>query len=251
MTKTTGRVALVTGASSGIGAATARLLADRGMRVVVNYLHSGQAAERVVAGIEAAGGKAMAVQADVRDAGAVDALIERVHGAWGGVDVLVHNALTPYAIKSFQDMTWDELGGKLDDEIRAAFVVTKAVLPTMTERGRGRLIYLGTGLSRQPRAGMIALGTAKAALTQFARYLAQELGPRGITVNVVEPGPVAETKISQVLDDEQRQRQVAATPLGRLALPHDVAEVVAFFASADNAFMTGTTAAVNGGMSMY
>jgi 3-oxoacyl-[acyl-carrier protein] reductase len=251
VTTATSGVALVTGASSGIGAATARLLADRGMHVVVNYLHSGQAAERVVAGIEAAGGKVMAVQADVRDAGAVDALIERVRGAWGGVDVLVHNALTPYAIKSFQDMTWDELGGKLDDEIRAAFVVTKAVLPTMTERGRGRLIYLGTGLSRQPRAGMIALGTAKAALTQFARYLAQELGPRGITVNVVEPGPVAETKISQVLDDEQRQRQVAATPLGRLALPRDVAEVVAFFAGADNAFMTGTTAAVNGGMSMY
>jgi 3-oxoacyl-[acyl-carrier protein] reductase len=98
---------------------------------------------------------------------------------------------------------------------------------------------------------MIALGTAKAALTQFARYLAQELGPQGITVNVVEPGPVAETKISQVLDDEQRNRQITATPLGRLAVPADVANVVAFYASDDNAFMTGTTAAVNGGMSMY
>jgi 3-oxoacyl-[acyl-carrier protein] reductase len=130
-------------------------------------------------------------------------------------------------------------------------VVTKAVLPTMTEQGWGRLIYLGTGLSRTPRAGMIALGTAKAALTQFARYIAQELGPQGITVNVVEPGPVAETKISQVLDDEQKQRQIAATPLGRLARPADVAHVVAFYAGEDNAFMTGTTAAVNGGMSMY
>jgi 3-oxoacyl-[acyl-carrier protein] reductase len=98
---------------------------------------------------------------------------------------------------------------------------------------------------------MIALGTAKAALTQFARYLAQELGPDGITVNVVEPGPVAETKISAVLDEGQTQRQVAATPLGRLARPADVAQAVAFYASEDNAFMTGTTAAVNGGMSMY
>lgn len=247
----TGRVALVTGSSSGIGAATARLLAERGMRVVVNYLHSEQAAGEVVAGIEAAGGEAMAVRADVRDAAAVQTMVERVGTAWGGVDVLVHNALTPYAIKPFQDMTWDELGGKLDDEMRAAFVVTKAVLPAMTEHGRGRLIYLGTGLSRQPRAGMIALGTAKAALTQFARYLAQELGPRGITVNVVEPGPVAETRISHVLDDEQKQRQVSATPLGRLALPSDVAHVVAFYASEDNAFMTGTTAAVNGGLAMY
>lgn len=241
------RVALVTGASSGIGAATARLLAARGMRVVVNYLHSTQAAEEVVRDIEAAGGQAMAVQADVRDAAAVASMLERVRG---GVDVLVHNALTPYAIKSFQDMTWEELGGKLDDELRAAFVVTKAVLPAMTDQGWGRLIYLGTGLSRRPRQDMIALGTAKAALTQFARYLALELGPRGITVNVVEPGPVAETRISHVLDEEQTRRQVAATPLGRLARPEDVARAVAFYAGEDNTFMTGTTAAVNGGMAM-
>jgi 3-oxoacyl-[acyl-carrier protein] reductase len=251
VTGASGRVALVTGSSSGIGAATARLLAARGMRVAVNYLHSGEAAEEVVADIETAGGQAMAVQADVREAAAVASMIERVRAAWGGVDVLVHNALTPYAIKPFQDMTWEELGRKLDDEMRAAFVVTKAVLPAMTEQGWGRLIYLSAGLSRQPRAGMIALGTAKAALVQFSRYLAQELGPRGITVNVVEPGPVADTKISHVLDEEQKQRQVAATPLGRLARPADVAQVVAFYASEDNAFMTGTTAAVNGGMSMY
>jgi 3-oxoacyl-[acyl-carrier protein] reductase len=251
VTGATGRVALVTGASSGIGAATARLLAARGMRVVVNYLHSGEAAEEVVASIEAAGGQAMVVQADVREAAAVETMAERVGAAWGGVDVLVHNALTPYAIKSFQDMTWEELGGKLDDEMRAAFVVTKAVLPAMTGQGWGRLIYLSAGLSRQPRAGMIALGTAKAALVQFARYLAQELGPTGITVNVVEPGPVTDTNISHVLNDEQKQRQVAATPLGRLARPEDVAQVIAFYASDDNAFMTGTTAAVNGGMAMY
>jgi 3-oxoacyl-[acyl-carrier protein] reductase len=252
MTGATSRVALVTGASSGIGAATAHLLAERGMRVVINYLHSREAAEQVVADIGAAGGAAIAVQADVREPAAVESMLERVRAAWGGgVDVLVHNALTPYAIKPFHDMTWAELGGKLDDEMRAAFTVTKAVLPAMTDRRWGRIIYLGTGLSRRPREGMIALGTAKAALTQFARYLAQELGPLGITVNVVEPGPVAETKISNVLDDEQKRRQVAATPLGRLALPGDVAQAVAFYAGEDNAFMTGTTAAVNGGMAMY
>jgi 3-oxoacyl-[acyl-carrier protein] reductase len=250
MTEATSRVALVTGASSGIGAATARLLATRGMRVVVNYLHSGQAAEEVVAGIAAAGGQAMAVQADARDTAAVGTMVERVAAAWGGVDVLVHNALTPYAIKPFQDMTWEELGGKLDDELHAAFVVTKAVLPAMTAQGWGRLIYLSAGPGRQPRVGMIALGTAKAALAQFARFLAQELGPLGITVNVVEPGPVSETRISHVLSDEQKRQQVAATPLGRLARPEDVAQAVAFYASEDNAFMTGTTATVNGGMSM-
>lgn len=251
MPEATSSVALITGSSSGIGAATARLLAARGMRVVVNYLHSAAAAEAVVAEIEAAGGQAMAVQADVREAAAVQSLVEQVQAAWGGIDVLVHNALTPYAVKSFQEMTWEELGGKVDDEMRAAFVVTKAVLPAMTDKGAGRLIYLGTGLSRRPREGMIALGTAKAALTQFARYLAQELGPQGITVNVVEPGPVDDTRMAaNVLDDKQKQRQVAATPMGRLAHPADVAQAVAFYAGEDNAFMTGTTAAVNGGMAM-
>jgi 3-oxoacyl-[acyl-carrier protein] reductase len=99
---------------------------------------------------------------------------------------------------------------------------------------------------------MIALGTAKAALAQFARYLAQELGPRGITVNVVEPGPVEDTRmVADVFDEEHKQRQVVTTPLGRLAHPGDVAQAVTFYASEDNAFMTGTTAAVNGGMSMY
>ncbi|MFE7391377.1 SDR family NAD(P)-dependent oxidoreductase [Streptomyces sp. NPDC057582] len=251
MTEATGRAALVTGASSGIGAATARLLAARGMRVVVNYLRSSKAAEAVVADIEAAGGQAMAVQADVREAAATGSMVEQVQAAWGGIDVLVHNALIPYAVKSFQDMTWEELGGKLDAEMRAAFAVTKAVLPAMTEQGWGRIVYLGTGLSRRPREGMIALGTAKAALEQFARYVAQEVGPRGITVNVVAPGPVEDTRMADVLDDAHKRRQVAATPLGRLAHPADVAQAVAFYASEDNAFMTGTTAAVNGGMSMY
>jgi 3-oxoacyl-[acyl-carrier protein] reductase len=250
VTGTTGRVALVTGASSGIGAATARLLAARGMRVVVNYLRSSKSAEEVVAGIEAAGGQAMAVQADVRETAAVESMIEQVQVAWGGVDVLVHNALIPYAVKPFQDMTWEELGGKLDAEMHAAFAVTKAVLPAMTEQGWGRIIYLGTNLSRRPREGMIALGTAKAALEQFARYVAQELGPQGITVNVVAPGPVESRMANDVFDDAHRQRQVAATPLGRLAHPADVAQAVAFYAGEDNAFMTGTTAAVNGGMSM-
>jgi 3-oxoacyl-[acyl-carrier protein] reductase len=251
MTGTTDRVALVTGASSGIGAATARLLAARGMRVVVNYLRNTKAAEEVAADIEAAGGQAMVVQADVRDEAAVERMVGQAREAWGGVDVLVHNALIPYAVKSFHDMTWEELGGKIDAEMHAAFSVTKAVLPTMTERGWGRLIYIGTGLSRLPRAGMMALGVSKAAVEQFARYLAQELGPQGITVNIVSPGPVESRIADDVLDEATRQRQVAATPLGRLAHPADVAQAVAFYAAEDNSFMTGTTAAVNGGMAMY
>jgi 3-oxoacyl-[acyl-carrier protein] reductase len=246
-----GRVALITGASRGIGAAVARLLASRGMRVVVNY-HSGRdEADDVVASIKSAGGHAMAVQADVRDGSAVLGMIEQVRVPMGEVEVLVHNALIPYAVKSFDEISWDELGGKLEQEMRAAFLMTKAVVPGMTARGYGRIVYLGTVLSRRPREGMIALGTSKAALSQFARFVAQELGPRGITVNVVAPGPVSETTIDEaVLDQEHRQREAAQTALGRIASPDDVARAVAFYAGDDSGFITGTTAPVNGGLAM-
>ena len=246
-----GRVALVTGASRGIGAAVARLLASRGMRVVVNYRSSRDEADDVVASIRSAGGRAMAVQADVRDGSAVLGMVEQVRAAMGEVEVLVHNALIPYVIKSFDEISWDELGGKLEQEMRAAYLVTKAVVPGMTTRGYGRIVYLGTVLSRQPREGMIALGTSKAALSQFACYVAQELGPRGITVNVVAPGPVDETAMAAAaLDEEHKERQAAQTALGRIASPDDVARAVAFYAGEDSAFITGTTAPVNGGLVM-
>ncbi len=103
-----------------------------------------------MASIEAAGGQAMAVQADVREAAAVESMIERVQAAWDDIDVLVHNALTPYVIKPFQDITWEELGGKLDDEMRAAFMVTKAVLPAMTEQGWGASSILVPASAARP-----------------------------------------------------------------------------------------------------
>jgi 3-oxoacyl-[acyl-carrier protein] reductase len=246
-----GRVALITGASRGIGAAVARLLASRGMRVVANYRSSRGEADDLVESIRSAGGRAMAAQADVRDGQAVLGMVEQIRAAMGEVEVLVHNALIPYAIKSFDEISWDELGGKLDQEMHAAFVVTKAVVPGMTASGYGRIVYMGTGLSRQPREGMIALGTSKAALGSFARYVAEELGPRGITVNVVAPGPVAQTTIGRAaLDEEQRQRLAEQTALGRIACPDDVARAIAFYAGDDSEFITGTTAPVNGGMAM-
>jgi len=246
-----GRVALITGASRGIGAAVARLLASRGMRVVVNYRSSRGEADEVVESIRSAGGQAMAAQADVRDAPAVLGMVEQARAAMGEVEVLVHNALIPYAIKSFDEISWDELGGKLDQEMHAAFVVTKAVVSGMTTRRYGRIVYMSTRLSRQPRAGMIALGTSKAAVGSFARYVAEELGPHGITVNVVAPGPVAETTIDKAaLDQKQMRRQAEETALGRLATPDDVARAVAFYAGDDSEFITGTTAPVNGGMAM-
>jgi 3-oxoacyl-[acyl-carrier protein] reductase len=246
-----GRIALITGASRGIGAAVARLLASRGMRVAVNYRSSREEADDVVTSITSDGGQAMAVQADVRDGPAVLGMVEQVRAAMGEVEVLVHNALIPYAIKSFDEMSWDELGGKLEQEMQAAFLITKAVVPGMTTRGYGRIVYLGAEPARRPRAGMIALGTSKAALIQFARFVAQEMGPRGISANVVVPGPVGETAIAtSVLDEEDQRRQAAQTALGRIASPDDVARAVAFYAGDDSGFITGTTALVNGGLDM-
>jgi len=224
------RVAVITGASRGIGAATALVLAERGFRVVVNHRASAPQAEEVVATITAAGGEAVAIQADVTAPGDVARMVGEVDQRWDGVDVLVHNALIPFAISSFAELTWEQLGGKLDRELRAAFLMTKAVVPGMISRGYGRLIYLSTGLSRRPRDGMINLGTAKAALDQFVRFIALELAPHGITANLVAPATVEGTAVTQQLTREKMHELGAATPMGRLVRPDDVARTVAFFA---------------------
>src|SRR5271165_3128162 len=224
------RVALITGASRGIGAATALLLAKHGYRVVVNHRASAPEAEEVVAAIAAAGGEAVAIKADVTVPEDVAAMADQVKQRWGGTDVLVHNALMPFAITSFEKLTWEQLGGKLDSELRAAFLMTKAVVPGMVSRKYGRLIYLSTGLSRRPRDGMINLGTAKAALDQFVRFFALELAPHGITANLVAPATVEGTAVTQQLTREKMHELGAATPMGRLVRPDDVARTVAFFA---------------------
>jgi NAD(P)-dependent dehydrogenase (short-subunit alcohol dehydrogenase family) len=244
------RVALITGASRGIGAATAVLLAGRGFRVVVNHRASAPQAELVVAAITAAGGEAVAIQADVTAPDDVTAMVGEIDQRWGGVDVLVHNALIPFAITSFAQLTWEQLGDKLDRELRAAFLITKAIVPGMISRGYGRLIYLSTGLSRRPRDGMITLGTAKAALDQFVRFIALELAPHGITANLIAPATVEGTTVTRQLTREQVDELGAATPMGRLVRPDDVAKTVAFFASDDSAFTTGHYIPVNGGVAM-
>jgi len=245
-----GRVALITGASRGIGAATASVLAKHGYRVVVNYRASAAQAEEVVAGIAAAGGEAMALKADVTVPKDVTTMVDEINRRWGGTDVLVHNALTPFAITSFAELTWEQLGGKLDRELHAAFLMTKAVVPGMISRRYGRLIYLSTNLSRHAREGMITLGTAKAALDQFVRYVALELAPRGITANLVAPATVEGTRVTEQLTPEKLRQLAAATPMGRLVRPNDIAKTIAFLASEDSGFTTGHFLPVNGGLAM-
>jgi NAD(P)-dependent dehydrogenase (short-subunit alcohol dehydrogenase family) len=244
------RVAVITGASRGIGAATASVLAGQGFRVVVNYRSSAEEADQVVRAITAAGGEAMAIRADVTEADQVEAMVREVEQCWGGVDVLVHNALIPFDVTSFADLTWEQLGGKLDRELHAAFLITKAIVPGMISRGYGRMVYLSTGLSRRPREGMITLGTSKAALDQFVRYVALELAPHGITANLVAPATVDETKVTGQLTTNQVGHLGATNPMGRLVRPDEVAKTIAFLTSEDSGFTTGHYLTVNGGLAM-
>jgi 3-oxoacyl-[acyl-carrier protein] reductase len=244
------QVAVITGASRGIGAATASVLAERGFRVVVNYRSSAAEADEVVKAVSAEGGEAVAIRADVTDADDVTAMVSETERRWGRIDVVVHNALIPFDVTSFTDLTWEQLGGKLDREMHAAFLITKAVVPSMISRNYGRLIYLSTGLSRRPRDGMITLGTAKAALDQFVRYVALELAPHGITANLVAPATVDETKVIEQLSADQIGHLGATNPMGRLVRPEEVARTVAFLASEDSGFTTGHYLPVSGGLSM-
>ncbi len=244
------RVAIITGASRGIGAATARVLAERGFRVVVNYHASASEAEEVVTGITSGGGEALAIRADVTVPADVSAMAEETARRWGGVDVLVHNALIPFTVTSFADLTWEQLGGKVDAELHAAYLLTKAVVPGMVSRGYGRLVYLSTGLSRRPRDGMIALGTAKAALDQFVRYVALELAPHGVTANLVAPATVSGTTVTGQLTPERISQLGEAAPMGRLVTPEEVAHTIAFLASGESGFTTGHYLPVNGGLAM-
>jgi 3-oxoacyl-[acyl-carrier protein] reductase len=245
-----GHVAVITGASRGIGAATAAELAGRGFRVVVNYRSSAEQAEQVVGAVTDAGGEAVAIRADVTQGDEVAEMIAETEQRWGRVDVLVHNALIPFDVTSFADLSWQQLGGKLDRELRAAFLITKAVVPGMISRDYGRLVYLSTGLSRRPREGMITLGTAKAAMDQFVRYIALELAPHGITANLVAPATVDETTVTDQLTTEQMQHLGASNPMGRLVRPAEVAKTVAFLASEESGFTTGAYLPVNGGLAM-
>lgn len=245
-----GKVALVIGGGRGIGAASARVLASQGASVAVNYLQNAASAEQVVAQIRAAGGKAISVQADVLDIGQVAHMVELTHGAYGRLDILVHSASVSAIFKPFAQLSWEEFMRGIDGVLRGVFNSTKAVLPLMQQQHYGRIVYIGSGVGKTPLVpGAISLSTGKAGLVAFAKYIAREYGPYGITANVVAPGMV-ETDLSAVMPAEHKQRAIAMTPPGRIAQPEDIARVVAFFASDASGFMTGAYAPVNGGMTM-
>jgi 3-oxoacyl-[acyl-carrier protein] reductase len=250
-----GKVVLVTGASRGIGAAIARAFAAEGGTVVVNYLRNEAAANDVVAQCKAAGGDAWAAQADVTDPAAVRALVDQAVAEAGRIDVVVNNALAPYAFdpeqrKRFGEVSWADYQAQFDGAVGSAYHVCQAVLPHFRQRAQGCIVNIVSDLVEHPVVPYHDYATAKSALVGFSRTLAAELGPLGVRVNCVAPGLVYPTDASNNTRAQFREGIVAATPLRRIARPEDVAGPVLFLASDWSGFMTGQVLFVDGGLVM-
>ncbi len=239
-----GRTALVTGASGGIGAAIARTLHALGASVAL----SGTRAEVLEALAAQLGERAHACPADLRDPSAADALIAAAEVAAGPLHILVNNAgLTRDMLAlRLKDADWAEV---LDVDLAAPFRLSRAALRGMVRRRAGRIVNIGSVVGSTGNAGQANYAAAKAGLVGMTKALAQEVGSRGITVNVVAPGYI-DTAMTAGLAEAQRTRLLEAIPLGRMGSPHDVAAAVAYLASDEAAWVTGTTVHVNGGMAM-
>ena len=243
-----GNVALVTGASRGIGAAIAKALAAEDVSVAVNYFGSEAAALGVVEEIRAAGGRAMAVQADARDRGQLEAMAATVKAEYGPIGILVLNAAIGFPMTGFPDYPWEAFEAKVLGEMGAAFHGSQAVVPQLLERGGGSIIAITSGLARNPGWGFCAHSAAKAGLEGFVRALAYELGPMGIRVNAVAPG-LTLTDATAQLPEKHKRAAAEHTPLRRNGLAPDVAEAVVGLLQAG--FVTGATLPVNGGVHVF
>jgi len=244
-----GTVVVITGASRGIGAAMAEHLGRCHASVVINYHTSPDKAREVAARVEAAGGRALAVQADVRDPGQVNAMFDRAAETLGGVHGLINNAHIDFPVRPFTDLTWDEFAAKLNGELGAAFHCAQAALRYMLPAGRGKLVFVSSTLSRHPGPGFSAHASAKSAIDSFVKSLALELGPRGITVNAIAPGLI-ETDATAGQPAAMKQAYAAMVPLRRIGLPEDVAGLAAFLMSPWSDYLTGQYLSVNGGAFM-
>lgn len=243
------RIALVTGASKGLGAAIAVRLAETGMAVAVNYHRDRRGAEAIVAQITASGGIAEAFQGDVTDETAVRALIEAIALRLGSPTVLVNNATGPQPFIPIERQEWDAYQTQLDFFLKAPFVLLQHMLPHMKRAGFGRVINIGSEVVELGNAEFSHYVAAKAAMLGVTRSWATELGSFGITVNLVAPGWIP-VKRHEGTPQSELDAYRAGVPLNRMGRPHEVADAVAFLAGDRSEFITGQRMAVNGGKTL-
>ena len=244
-----GKVALVTGASRGIGTAIALALAEEGAGVVVTYRQNADKADAVVKAITDMGGTAASFKADMGDVGNIRDLCAFVQGEFGGVDVLVNNAAI------HQHLPADELpvadwSKVMETNLTGPFVLSQECISHMKEKGWGRMINISSMDAFTGTRVECHYGASKAGLIGFTRALALEVAYLGITVNAVAPGPI-ETDMLNVNTEERRQKLLSIVPVGRLGVPEDIAHAVVFLASPKASFITGQTVHVNGGAALY
>ena len=242
------RIALVTGASRGIGASIARGLAADGFAVGVNYARSADAADAIVAEIVDGGGAAVAVQADVSDADAVAAMFATVTDALGPVSVLVNNAgiTDDGLLLRMKVEQWDNV---LATNLRSVYLCTKAALKPMIRARSGRVVNVSSVSGISGNAGQGNYAASKAGVIGFTRSIAKEVGSRGITVNAVAPGFIA-TDMTEALGEAVAEGVTNQISLGRLGRPEEVASIVRYLASDDASYITGQTIVVDGGLAL-
>lgn len=241
------RIALVTGASRGIGQACALALAKQGM-TVIGTATSDKGAEAITAYMQAAGAKGRGMKLNVTDAVEVEAVIAAIEKEYGGIAVLVNNAgiTRDNLLMRMKDDEWDDI---MATNLTSVFRLSRAVIKSMMKARAGRIISIASVVGAMGNAGQTNYSAAKAGIMGFTKSLAREVGSRNITVNCVAPGFI-DTDMTKALPDAQRQALLAHIPLGKLGGVDDIANAVAFLASDQAGYITGTTLHVNGGMYM-
>ena len=243
-----GKTALVTGGSRGIGSATAELLARQGAKVILTYVRDAEAAQRTVQSIEAAGGRAEAEKLDTSSFEQCEAGVAALAKRAGGLDILVANA--GIAIDGLLlRLREQDLDATLSINLKGALACAQAAIKPMMRARAGRIIFVSSVVGQTGNAGQVAYAASKAALIGAAKSLAREYASRGITVNAVAPGFV-ETDMTAKLEPAQREAMLSGVPLGRPASAAEAAAAIVFLASNEAAYITGQVLAVNGGMYM-
>lgn len=244
----TGKTAVVTGGSRGIGRAVCLELAKNGANVVLCYAGSEAAANETAAACEALGVKALAVKCNVANADEVKALMDSAIAAFGRIDILVNNAgiTRDGLLMTMKDEAFDAV---IDTNLKGTFLCMRAVARTMMRQKYGRIVNLSSVVGLHGNAGQVNYAASKAGVIGMTKSMAKELATRGITVNAVAPGFI-ETDMTAAMADAAKSATLAAIPMGRLGAAEDVAKAVAFLASEEAAYITGQVLAIDGGMSM-